>query len=113
MLACYRFLRDHTESDALVMIPEYRDDRSSAGVLTQRRLVLENGVAWKPFFDTASLIEELDRFYSAESPDWSVLEKYDVDYVILTAEMRGASRLSLAFATPVARVYRVTKGESA
>ncbi len=109
MYACYRFIRDTSPSDALVMIPSYREGRSPAGLLTGRRLVLENGEAWKTFYDTAPLLSDLDRFYSdAQSDERSlILDKYAVDYFVSEHPIHMPDRVSLVFEHGGVMVYRV------
>jgi hypothetical protein len=87
---CCRFIADRTPADSTVLHPRYRDT-IFVSLLTGRRSVFEYAPNWGHFYDTKPILADLDAIYgSAESTlAHSILQRYDVDFVIMETEDRG------------------------
>jgi len=83
--ACYRYIEAATSQDAMVLQPRFEQGLFTAGLLTQRRVVLEWGApVWEDRVDLQPILSDLRGFYRgiAAHKDREILERYDVDVVV-------------------------------
>jgi len=111
--AC-RFVEANTPPEATILVPDYRAP-SVAGVLTQRRVVLERSGMWGLFRDITPIELDVQTFFGQPDPAEarSILNRYNVDYVVAKlAEVPSAMDvvgLTEVFQVGDAAVYRVER----
>ncbi len=83
--AAYQFLQANSPEDAVVLVKAH-EAQSVAGLLTQRRIVLERSDTWRLFYDTKKILADVNEFYRHPLSPSSIkmLRHYEVDYLIAT-----------------------------
>jgi hypothetical protein len=111
--ACLNFIRRHTPFNAVLLQPDVFDLRANACVVAERRLVLENELGWRLYYDTSRHLRDVDHFYRTADADSAldVLQRYDVDYLLAkdqTPTLPGLTpSLECVFRSGPYAVYRV------
>ncbi len=112
---CYRYVNQSTPPRSLIAQPHFREGRSSAGVFSGRRIVLENGEAWVDFFDTRPALADLSALYGDAAGERlrGIVERWDIDFIVGDASA-GRWQWDVPFLTCVYRngsasVYRVER----
>ena len=112
LYACYRHIEASTPPDAVILQPRLCKGNQIAGMVTQRRIVLEDGDTWRLFYDVDSILSDLRAFYA--QPDGvssrAILDRYGVDYVVAEPPLCEAATdelLTAAYRNGNAVVYRV------
>lgn len=112
---CYRFIRNNTEPEAMILQPE-PEGTATAGMLTQRRIVLDYDHSWSVnFFNTRPILADIKHFYRGSDDASKFLRRYGVDYVV--ADLSEESmRPPATFLIPIfqrgsAVVFRIDKGK--
>ncbi len=90
LYACYGFVDRHTRPDAMLLGPRFEQGLRTAGMLTQRRVVLEWGPGiFERRVDLGPLLENLRAFYAGTTPDRAraILDRYKVTHVIASRDL--------------------------
>ncbi len=81
---CYRFIKDATPAEAMVL-QENVAGPWTAGLLTQRRVVLEMEYQWRHwFYDTLPIAYDVKRFYNGanDSEALRILRRYGITHIV-------------------------------
>ncbi len=83
--AAYQYIQANTSADAVVLVKAH-EAQSIAGMLTQRRIVLERSDTWRLFYDTKKILADVNGFYEQPMSPSSVqmLRRYEVNYLVTT-----------------------------
>lgn len=109
---CYRYVEMSTPLDALVLQPQLQG-WNTAGMLTQRRLVMEREHTWKYFWPTKQTLVDARKFFdpSSQCDAREMLKRYGVDYVVVDLSsgwrVPDETLLEPLFERETAVVYRV------
>lgn len=82
LYACYRYVEAATPRDAMILHPRFEQGLMSAGLLTQRRIVLEPTLDGQ--CDMRAILSDLRVFYAGTNSTRArvALDRYGVDYVV-------------------------------
>lgn len=115
LYTCYRFIQTSTPLESVILQPNPKLT-ATAGMLTQRQIVLEYDHPWSVnFFETRPILADVQQFYATPTRDYAlaVLDRYRVDYVVADLSTGWKSPIPAAL-TPIfernqAVVFRVNK----
>jgi len=102
---CYRYIDAATPQDAMILHPRFEQGLITAGLLTQRRVVLEWGVSvLERRVDLQPILSDLRGFYRGVDPHEAraILARYDVDVVVANWSLPQAA----GYASFLTEVFR-------
>ncbi|UCE60094.1 MAG: hypothetical protein JSU63_21950 [Phycisphaerales bacterium] len=114
LYACYQHIKTSTPNTAVILEPRYTG-WTTAGMLTQRRIVLERDDTWRYFYDTTPIRAHVERFYGQVDPESAraILGRYGVDYVVADLstgwQPPSGELLTMTFRQGDAAVYQVKR----
>ena len=80
---CYRYINTSTPLDSVILDPRCQE-RTTAGMLTERRMVLEREPNFHWQYNTAPILADVKQFYGKTDAQTAraILDRYGVDYVV-------------------------------
>jgi len=114
--AAYQYIQANSPEDAVVLVKAH-EAQSTAGMLTQRRIVLERSDTWRLFYDTKKILADVNNFYAQPSSPSSMrmLRRYKVGYLVTTEPQPSLGDSNLRFEQVFHQgnttVYRICKDD--
>lgn len=116
LYACYGYVEASTPQNAMVLQPRLCKGNHIAGMLMQRRVVIEDGACWRNFYNAEQILADAGQLYAGTKPSSAsrILNRYSVDYVVAEPRLDFPatpydSLLTEVFRSGDAAVYRVKR----